>query len=90
MLYCYGDPCPLRTECYRHTQPSRGRDAFGCLPYDAARGTCDQFYTNEPSEALICETAYYIWQRSGCPEGRAGEHWHEAYQSLCRSTGRIR
>ena len=88
ILYCYGEPCPLRDDCYRHTQPSRGRDAFGSVPYDAVRGTCDHFYSNVPSEALVRETAYYLWQRSGCPVGRSTEHWDAAYLSLCQSSGR--
>ncbi|MEI6179368.1 MAG: DUF2934 domain-containing protein [Chloroflexales bacterium] len=89
MLYCYGDDCPLRTECYRHTQPSRGRDAFGTPPYDAVGGRCEWFHSNVPSEALIRETAYYLWLRNGCPERRELEHWYEAYLSLCLSTGRL-
>jgi Protein of unknown function (DUF2934) len=26
----------------------------------------------------IRETAYFIWQREGCPHGRADEHWLSA------------
>ncbi|MEN9934310.1 MAG: hypothetical protein RLZZ387_889 [Chloroflexota bacterium] len=89
MLYCPGHQCPLHTECYRHTQPSPGRDAFAALPYDPASGTCEWFETNVPSESLVRETAYYIWLRSGCPENRSVEHWYEAYLSLCLSTGRV-
>ncbi|MEO7913267.1 MAG: DUF2934 domain-containing protein [Roseiflexaceae bacterium] len=89
MLYYPGHGCPLRAECYRHTQPSPGRDSFAALPYDAATGTCDYFHTNLPDEALIRQTAYYIWLRSGCPENREIEHWYEAYLSLCLSTGRV-
>lgn len=90
MLHCPGDRCPLRSECYRHTQPSPGRDRFASAPYDATAGTCAWFEPNQPSEALVREAAYYIWQRDGCPDNRAQEHWDEAYLSLCRSTGRIR
>ncbi len=89
MLYCPGYQCPLSAGCYRHTQPSPGRDRFASLPYDAATGTCEWFETNQPSEALIRETAYYIWLRNGCPEDCAQAHWDEAYHSLCLSTGRI-
>lgn len=89
MLYCYGEGCPLRTECYRHTQPSPGRDAFGSLPYNPETQSCDQLYSNMPTQALINETAYYVWQRAGCPENRALEHWYQAYLSLCVSSGRI-
>ena len=90
MLYCYGDLCPLRADCYRHTQPSPGRDRFAALPYDAVSGTCDYFHSNEPTEALIRETAYYLWLREGCPDNRADEHWAEAYRNLCLSTGRVK
>jgi hypothetical protein len=88
MLYCHGNQCPLCAECYRHTQPSPGRDAFASLPYDNATATCAWFHSNMPSEALIRETAYYIWLRNGCSDGHATEHWREAYLSLCQSTGR--
>lgn len=89
MLYCTGEGCPLRSDCYRHTQPSRGRDEFAVVPYDATTASCGQFISNIPSEDLIRETAYYLWQRRGCPENEASSHWAEAYRSLCRSTGRI-
>ena len=89
MLYCPGYECPLRAECYRHTQPAPGRDSFASLPYDAATGTCAYFHSNMPDEALIRQTAYYIWLRNGRPENGAIEHWREAYLSLCLSTGRI-
>ncbi len=89
MLYCPGHGCPLRGDCYRHTQPSPGRDRFASLPYDAATDTCAWFLTNVPDDALIRETAYYIWLRAGRPEQRAAAHWDEAYRSLCLSTGRL-
>jgi hypothetical protein len=89
ILHCYGTGCPIKEECYRFTQPSPGRDAFASLPYDHATGTCEYFYSNVPTEALIQETAYYIWLRNGRPTNRALEHWYEAYLSLCLSMGRI-
>ncbi|MDD5394513.1 MAG: DUF2934 domain-containing protein [Thiothrix sp.] len=89
MLYCPGEPCPLRNDCYRHTQPSPGRDRFASLPYDAVSGTCEWFQSNTPSESAIREAAYYIWLRKGCPENRAAEHWDEAYRGLCLSMGRV-
>ena len=89
MLHCYGTGCPLALECYHHTQPNPGRDAFGALPYDLERVTCAEFITNLPSQDLIQQTAYYLWLRSGKPENRDLEHWSEAYDSLCISSGRI-
>lgn len=89
MLYCPGYECPLRADCYRHTQPTPGRDAFAALPYDAVTGTCAWFESNIPSHASIRETAYYRWLRAGRPENCAQTYWDEAYRSLCLTTGRI-
>ena len=57
MLYCPGHECPLRAECYRHTQPSPGRDAFAVLPYNLATGTCAFVFQmhDAASEALVRE-----------------------------------
>ncbi|NJN72339.1 MAG: DUF2934 domain-containing protein [Limnothrix sp. RL_2_0] len=60
------------------------------MPDDPAIATCEYFVSNLPSEALIRETAYYLWQRKGCPEGQTQANWDEAFLSLCQSTGRIR
>jgi hypothetical protein len=30
------------------------------------------------NERAIRETAYFIWEREGCPEGRARDHWARA------------
>ena len=88
MLYCPGAACPLRMDCYRHTQPAPGRDRFAALPLDEAAGRCDWFVPNQPDEAQIREAAYYIWLREGRPAGRADQHWEAAYRSLCASMGR--
>ena len=29
-------------------------------------------------EQRVRERAYEIWQRAGCPEGKAVEHWQQA------------
>lgn len=89
MLYCCGAACPLRDDCYRYTQPSPRRDRFASMPFDAVTGTCDWFQTNQPSEKAIREAAYYIWLREGCPQNRCEQHWQEAYQTLCRSLGKV-
>ncbi len=88
MLYCHGFPCPLRVDCYRHTQPAPQRDSFAAMPYDAATGTCTYFHTNQPSESAIRDAAYYLWLRAGCPDGYAEEHWAQAYRNLCQAMGR--
>ena len=88
MVYCYGDCCPLRFGCYRHTQPMPGRDRYAALPYDAATGACAEFVSNLPDERAVREAAYYIWLRRGRPEGQAAAHWREAFEMLCASMGR--
>ena len=30
---------------------------------------------DQDSEQTIRETAYFIWKREGCPNGRAFDHW---------------
>ncbi|MEZ4606245.1 MAG: DUF2934 domain-containing protein [Deinococcales bacterium] len=90
MLRCYGDGCPLKTDCYRYTQPSPGRDAFVRSPFDPKSQSCEHFYSNEPSEALLRSSAYYLYVCEGKPEGQALRHWQEAYLSLCRSTGKLK
>lgn len=90
MLHCYGTGCPFKDDCYRATQPSPGRDAFGALPYSVATNSCEHFATNIPADDLIRETAYYLWERRGRPEGCADELWEAAYRSLCQSSGRRR
>ncbi|HSH03658.1 MAG TPA: DUF2934 domain-containing protein [Anaerolineae bacterium] len=85
---CYGHDCPLRDDCYRYTMPRPGRDALARVPYDEETGSCQYFYSNEPSEEGIRLTAYHIWLREGKPEGEAEAHWERAYEELCRSMGR--
>jgi hypothetical protein len=35
----------------------------------------------------IAVAAYYLWQREGCPEGRAEEHWNRAFKEFRDSIG---
>ena len=37
----------------------------------------------ERIEQRIQERAYFIWQREGCSEDRANEHWHRAHKIEC-------
>jgi Protein of unknown function (DUF2934) len=32
-------------------------------------------------EARVRERAYSLWEREGCPQGRAEEHWHRAAEA---------
>jgi len=36
----------------------------------------------EITEERIRERAFHIWEREGCPEGRADDHWQMARQEL--------
>lgn len=29
-------------------------------------------------EKVVRDKAYFLWQREGCPDGRAEEHWRQA------------
>lgn len=90
---CYGDTCPLRQRCYRYRAITAGRQSyFGSLPFDAARGTCDDFWDIarlEPSEDDIRTRAYYLWLAAGCPSGAADDHWARA-KSVAAAQGLLR
>lgn len=38
--------------------------------------------TDALSEDVIRARAYHIWQREGCPDGRADDHWQMARSEL--------
>jgi hypothetical protein len=35
------------------------------------------------SEQAVREAAYFIWEREGRPEGRAQDHWSQAFIETC-------
>ena len=37
--------------------------------------------TMAEAEERVRERAYFLWEREGCPEGRADEHWRRAVES---------
>jgi hypothetical protein len=43
---------------------------------------------DEHTEQAIRDTAYFIWEREGCPEGCARDHWERAIIEI--SSGDIR
>ncbi|HEY9839572.1 MAG: DUF2934 domain-containing protein [Candidatus Sericytochromatia bacterium] len=88
MLKCHGGDCPLKTDCYRYTQPYVKRDAFGAPPYDPATGSCEYFHSNQPDPDFIRTSAYHLWLSHGKPSGRDLEFWDEAWRKACESTGR--
>ena len=83
---CHGGTCPLRQRCYRYRAIGEGRQTyFGSLPFDAARGTCDQLWDIarlEPTDDNIRTSAYYLWLAAGRPAGTADEHWAAARTKL--------
>ncbi len=85
---CPGVDCPLRERCYRFRAiPAARQDWFGRAPYDPPTNRCDHFWDIAdlaPTEAHVRDRAYVLWQREGCPEGRAEAHWHQARAELDR------
>ena len=83
---CAGGDCPLRQRCYRYRSVPAGRqDYFGAMPYDAARGACDQLWDIArlgPTDDAIRTRAYHLWQAAGEPTGAADAHWQAARAAL--------
>ncbi|WP_158802552.1 DUF2934 domain-containing protein [Acidisoma sp. L85] len=40
--------------------------------------------TKPSLEQGVREHAYLLWERDGCPEGRADEYWHQAHEHHLR------
>jgi len=38
--------------------------------------------SHKHAQRSIRETAYFIWQQEGCPDGCAETHWHRAIAQL--------
>ena len=43
-----------------------------------AKKTIQPSDISHPDHSLVAARAYEIWQREGCPDGRAMEHWLRA------------
>jgi hypothetical protein len=56
---------------------------------DAGVGDAQMPESDQNGEQAIRERAYYIWEREGCPEGRAEEHWRHAAMEGFRSEPRL-
>lgn len=84
MTYCYGEDCPLKENCRRWLKEELGRrNTFTRIPYNPLTQTCEQFWeVYHPTQQDLETNAYYIWQREGCPTGKALEHWLKAKQVL--------
>ena len=51
-------------------------------PYGDDRDTLSQ--TKAALDQVVRERAYFLWQRDGCPHGRAEEYWHHAHDQHLR------
>ena len=47
-----------------------------------AKKTSQQNVSTSPDGSTVAKRAYEIWQREGCPDGRAMEHWLRAEAEL--------
>jgi hypothetical protein len=36
--------------------------------------------TDDARARNVRQRAYFIWQEEGCPDGRADDHWHRAWE----------
>jgi len=91
MLFCFrrrGEwSCPLKDDCYRHTQPTPGRDRFADVPYDFQRQSCSHFVSNQPTEDFLRTSAYFLWLAAGKPQGQSDRFWLLAERQACASNG---
>jgi Protein of unknown function (DUF2934) len=46
-------------------------------PYGDDRGTLSE--TKQGLDQVVRERAYLLWEKDGCPDGRAEEYWHRAH-----------
>ena len=52
-----------------------------------AKKTSQQNVSTSPDDSIVAKRAYEIWQREGCPDGRAMEHWLRAEAELTAEVG---
>ena len=83
LTHCTGEDCPLSNSCLRHTQQILGKqNFFARVPYDEKLAHCEYYYNESPSEQIIQQLAYRLWQQDGCPKDRALSYWLRAKQQL--------
>ena len=80
--------CPIRSDCFRFTTPTPGRDRFD-FPFDFENEKCDLFVTNVPTDDFIRTSAYYLWIRLGRPEGASERIWDKAKANAYAAMGRV-
>ena len=54
-----------------------------------AKKTFEQAASSGTDSGVIAQRAYEIWQREGCPDGRAMEHWFRAETELAGEHARV-
>jgi hypothetical protein len=52
-----------------------------------AKKTSEQNAATSLDASTVAQRAYAIWQREGCPDGRAMEHWFRAEAELAAEVG---
>jgi hypothetical protein len=51
-------------------------------PYGDDRGMLSE--TKQGLDQVVRERAYLLWEKDGCPDGRAEEYWHRAHDQRLR------
>jgi hypothetical protein len=51
-------------------------------PYGDDRGILSE--TKQGLDQIVRERAYLLWEKDGCPHGRAEEYWHSAHDQRLR------
>jgi hypothetical protein len=62
----------------RFSGPAAKERAFEKKPLEAAANA--KLFPNEELESQhqrLCERAYALWEREGCPEGKTDQHWFQ-------------
>jgi hypothetical protein len=52
-----------------------------------AKKTSERMTATSLETPNVAQRAYEIWQREGCPDGRAMEHWFRAEAELAAESG---
>jgi hypothetical protein len=56
-------------------------------PYGDDRGMLSE--TKQGLDQVVRERAYLLWEKDGCPHGRAEEYWHRAHDQHLRERAYI-
>ncbi|MBL6080630.1 DUF2934 domain-containing protein [Belnapia sp. T18] len=64
-------------------ETGRGSSYLPGTPQDIQQGA--PLAREHDPEHYLRERAYFLWEREGCPEGRALEFWERAYREEARA-----